>query len=100
MFGKLTYLKSLELDDCSLMFEPDFLMNIQEIIPSLDTLTMTTGSDHYFPMDIDCLVEVLESIGNIKNLYFKDLNGYGKKSTLSLCLLSDLPACTIRRNPF
>ena len=99
MFGKLTHLKSLELDDCSLMFEPDFLINIQEIIPSLETLTMTTGSDHYFPMDIDCLVEVMDSIGNIKNLHISDLNGYGKKSALYLCSLSDLPACIIGRNP-
>ena len=72
MFGKLTNLKSLELDDCSLMYEPDFLMNINEIIPSLETLIMLTGCDLSFPMNIDYLVEVLDSIGNIKHLYIKD----------------------------
>ena len=72
MFGKLTHLKSLDLDDCSLMYEPDFLMNIYEIIPSLETLIMNAGCEHSFPMSIDNLVEVLDSIGNIKNLYFED----------------------------
>ena len=72
MFGKLTYLKNLELDDCSLMYEPEFLINIHKIIPSLDTLNMKHNSDFSFPMDVDSLVEVLDSIGNIKNLYIKD----------------------------
>ena len=71
MFGKLTHLKSLELDDCSLMYEPEFLMNINEIIPSLETLVMEQGSDLCFPMDIDYLLEVLDSIGDIKNLRIK-----------------------------
>ena len=70
MFGKLTHLKRLELDDCSLMYEPDFLMNIHEMIPSLETLIMEQG-ELCFPMDIDCLVEVLDSIGNIKNVCIK-----------------------------
>ena len=72
MFNKLTHLKSLEMDDCSLMFEPDFLINIHEIIPSLETLVMEQGSDLCFPMDIDYLVEVLDSIGDVKNLCIKD----------------------------
>jgi hypothetical protein len=72
MFGKLTHLKNLELDDCSLMFEPDFLVNIHEIIPSIETLVMEQGSDLCFPMDIDYLEEVLDSIGNIKHLSIKD----------------------------
>ena len=71
MFGKLKHLKSLELDDCSLMYEPEFLMNIHEIIPSLETLFITTACDRFFPMNIDYLVEVLDSIGNIKNLYIE-----------------------------
>jgi hypothetical protein len=72
VFGKLTHLKSLEFDDCSLMFEPDFLMNIHEIIPSLETLLMEQGSDLCFPMDIDYLVEVLDAIGDVKNLCIED----------------------------
>ena len=72
MFGKLTNLKSLELVDCSLMYEPDFLVNIHEIIPSLETLIMTSESDFSHPMDIDYLVEVLDSIGNVRNLYITD----------------------------
>ena len=35
MFGNLTNLKSLELDDCSLSYETDFLLNINEIISML-----------------------------------------------------------------
>ena len=72
MFGKLTNLKSLELVDCSLMYEPEFLANIHEIIQSLETLIMTSESDFSHPMDIDYLVEVLDSIGNVRNLYIKD----------------------------
>ena len=72
MFGKLTNLKSLELVDCSLMYEPEFLVNIREIIPSLETLIMTSESDFSHPMDIDYLVEVLDSIGDVKNLCIKD----------------------------
>ena len=49
-----------------------FLMNINKIIPSLETLIMLTGCDLSFPMNIDYLVEVLDSIGNIKHLYIKD----------------------------
>jgi hypothetical protein len=71
MFGKLTYLKSLELDDCSLMYESEFLINIHKIIPSLATLDLKHNCDLSFPMDVDYLVEVLDSIGNIKNLYIK-----------------------------
>ena len=72
MFGKLTHLKTLEFDDCSLMYEPDFLVNIHEIIPSLETLIMTKEFDNHFPMDIDYLVAVLDSIGNVKNLHIKE----------------------------
>ena len=86
MFGKLTHLKSLELDDCSLMYEPDFLMNIQEIIPSLKTLDMKQNSDVSFPMDVDYLVEVLDSIGNIKNLYVK---GYCKGYCVPFYILNN-----------
>merc|ERR1719483_538337 len=72
MFGKLTNLKSLELDDCELMFETDFLLNIHEIIPSLKTLLMTKENDSSYPMYIGYLVEVLDSIANIKNLHIKE----------------------------
>ena len=72
MFGKLTHLKILEFDDCSLMYEPEFLMNILEIIPSLETLIMTKEFDNHFPMDIDYLVAVLDSIGNVKNLHINE----------------------------
>jgi hypothetical protein len=68
VLGKLTHLKSLVLDDCALMYEHDFLMNIHVIIPSLETLIMTTDLSDPFPMEINYLIEVLESIGNIKNL--------------------------------
>ena len=77
MFGKLTHLKSLELNDCALMYEHAFLMNIHEIIPSLKTLIMTSDpSDSMFPMNIEYLVAVLDSIGNIKNLCIKG-DSYG-----------------------
>ena len=76
MLGKLTHLKSLVLDDCALMYEHDFLMNIHEIIPSLETLIMTTDLSEPFPMDINYLIEVLESIGNVKNLYIRDMFQY------------------------
>ena len=66
MFGNLTKLKSLELDDCSLMYETDFLLNINEIIPSLQTLLMRTENDDSYPMYIGHLVGVLDSISNIK----------------------------------
>ena len=72
MFGKLTYLKSLELDDCSLMYEPEFLINIHKMIPLLETLNMEQNFSKSFPMDANYLVEVLDSIGNIKNLCIKD----------------------------
>ena len=72
MFGRLTHLKILEFDDCSLMYEPEFLVNILEIIPSLETLIMTKEFDNHFPMDIDYLVAVLDSIGNVKNLHIKE----------------------------
>ena len=68
MFGNLTNLKSLELDDCSLMYETEFLSNIHEIIPSLQTLLMRKENDSSYPMYIGYLVEVLDSIANIKNL--------------------------------
>ena len=71
MFGKLTYLKSLELDDCSLMYEPEFLINIHKMIPLLETLNMEQNHSLRFPMDANYLVEVLDSIGNIKNLCLK-----------------------------
>ena len=77
MFGKLTHLKILELDDCSLMYEPDFLMNIHEVIPSLETLIMITkGIDDGFPLNIENLVDVLDSIGNVRNLNIKDTSDF------------------------
>ena len=54
------------------MYESDFLVNIHELITSLETLIMTSESDFPLPMDIDYLVEVLDSIGNIRNLYITD----------------------------
>ena len=72
MFGKLNKLKSLELDDCSLSYETDFLLNINEIIPSLQTLLMRTENDPSYPMYIGHLVEVLDSISNIKNLCIEE----------------------------
>jgi hypothetical protein len=69
VFGKLTHLKSLELIECSFMYEPDFLINIHEIIPSLETLIMETDLPLIMPMDINYLIQVLDSIGNVKNLY-------------------------------
>ena len=50
------------------MYEPDFLINIHEIIPSLETLIMETDLPMIMPMDINCLIKVLDSIGNVKNL--------------------------------
>ena len=47
---------SLEFNDCSLMYEPDFVKNIHEIIPSLETFILTKEFDNHFPMDIDYLV--------------------------------------------
>jgi hypothetical protein len=44
------------------MYESDFLVNIHELITSLETLIMTSESDFPLPMDIDYLVEVLDSI--------------------------------------
>ena len=77
MFGKLTHLKILELNDCALMYEHAFLMNMHEIIPSLETLIMISDpSDSMFPMNIEYLVASLDSIGNIKNLCIKD-DSYG-----------------------
>ena len=82
MFGKLTHLKILELNDCGLMYEPAFLMNIHEIIPSLETLMMTSDltptfiGNSKFPMNIEYLLDVLDSIGNVKNLDItKDSHG-------------------------
>ena len=46
MLGKLTNLKILELDDCALMYEPEFLISIHEIIPPLETLIMTKEFDN------------------------------------------------------
>ena len=74
MFGKLIHLKSLKLSDCALMYEPAFLMNIHKFMPSLETLVMNTDLDDPFPMDINHLVEFLDSIGSIKNLC---IEGYG-----------------------
>ena len=69
MLGKLTHLKSLELEDCALMYEHEFLMNINKIIPPLETLVINnTNLEIPVPMDINYLIEVLDSIGNIKNL--------------------------------
>ena len=68
MLGNLTRLKSLELVECGFMYEPDFLINIHEIIPSLETLIMETDLPLIMPMDINYLIEVLDSIGNVKNL--------------------------------
>ena len=68
MFGKLIHLKTLKLSDCALMYEPAFLMNIPKFMPSLKTLAMNTDLDDPFPMDINYLIEILDSIGNIKNL--------------------------------
>ena len=68
VFGKLTHLKNLELCECALMYEPEFLINIHEIIPSLETLIMETDLPLIMPMDINYLIEVLDSIGNVKNL--------------------------------
>ena len=96
MFGNLTHLKILELDNCGLMCEPAFLMNIHEIIPSLETLRMTSRSDAdwdaMFPMDIEYLVEVLESIGNVKNLLIED-DPYGAQFYLvnNKCFDRSLP---------
>ena len=74
MLGKLANLRILELDDCALMYEPEFLMSIHEIIPQLETLIMTTNLGEPVHMDINYLIEVLDSIGNVRNLYIK---GYG-----------------------
>ena len=77
MLGKLTHLKSFELEDCVLMYEPDFLINIHEIIPSLETLIMTHSYSTVDPLAeiaINYLIEALDSIGNVKNLTIK---GYG-----------------------
>ena len=74
MLGNLTHLKSLELVECGFMYEPDFLINIHQILPSLETLIMETDLPWIMPMDINYLIKVLESIGNVKNLY---INGYG-----------------------
>lgn len=69
VLGKLTHLKSLVLYDCALMYEHDFLMNIHKIIPSLETLVINnTNLEIPVPMEINYLIEVLDSIGNIKNL--------------------------------
>ena len=69
VFGKLTHLKRLKLYDCALMYEHEFLMNIHKIIPSLETLVINnTNLEIPVPMDINHLIEVLDSIGNIKNL--------------------------------
>jgi hypothetical protein len=77
IFGNLNHLKTLELNDCALMYEHAFLMNIREIIPSLESLIMTSyPSDSMFPMNIEYLVASLDSIGNIKNLYIED-DAYG-----------------------
>ena len=76
MFGKLTHLKSLELIECSFMYEPEFLINIHEIIPSLETLIMETDLPLIMPMDINYLIEVLDSIGNVKNLYVQGFFQY------------------------
>ena len=76
MFGKLTHLKSLELLDCAFMYKPDFLINIHEIIPSLETLIMETDLPWTMPMDINYLIEVLDSIGNVKNLNIHDMFQY------------------------
>ena len=54
------------------MYESDFLVNIHELITSLETLIMTSESDFPLPMDIDYLVEVLDSIWNVRNLYITD----------------------------
>ena len=72
MLGKLTNLRILELVDCALMYEPEFLMSIHEIIPSLETLVMNNYLGGPFPMNINHLVESLDSIGSIKNLCIKD----------------------------
>ena len=72
MFGNLTNLKSLELDDCSLMYETEFLSNIHELIPSLQTLLMRKENDSSYPMYIGYLVEVLHSISSIKNLCIEE----------------------------
>ena len=69
VLGQLTHLKRLKLYDCALMYEHDFLMNIHKIIPSLETLVINnTNLEIPVPMDINYLIEVLDSIGNIKNL--------------------------------
>ena len=70
----MTNLRILELDDCALMYQPEFLMNIHEIIPPLETLIMTTNLGEPVHMDVNYLIGVLDSIGNVKNLYIK---GYG-----------------------
>ena len=69
MLGKLTHLKSLELEDCALMYEPDFLINIHEIIPSLETLIMTTFGDPMAEVDINYLIEALDSIDKHQKSY-------------------------------
>ena len=74
MLGKLTNLRILELNDCALMYEPEFLMSIHEIIPPLETLIMTTSLGEPVHMDINYLIKVLDSIGNVRNLCIK---GYG-----------------------
>ena len=78
MFGKLTNLTILELTECSLMYEPAFLTNIHDIIPSLETLIMNSGySDSMYPMNIEYLIDVLDSIADIKTLYIKDEDSHG-----------------------
>ena len=72
MLGNLTHLKSLELVECGFMYEPDFLINIHQILPSLETLIMETDLPWIMPMDINYLIEVLDSIGNIKDLTIED----------------------------
>ena len=80
MFGKLIHLKSLKLSDCALMYEPAFLLNIRRFMPYLKTLVMNTDLDDPFPMDSNHLVELLDSIGSIKNLC---IEGHGFKYLLN-----------------
>mgnify|MGYP001175111946 FL=1 len=47
-------------------------MNINEIIPSLQSLLMRTENDSSYPMYIGYLVEVLDSISSIKNLCIEE----------------------------
>ena len=93
VLGPLTHLKSLDLNDCALMYEHDFLMNIHKIIPSLESLVINNRNlSMPVPMEINYLIEVLDSIGNIKDLAIEDSDFQYILSNKEFCrhILKDL----------